>query len=167
MNETPQIYVACLASYNAGHLFGEWLDVDSDAEDLGEAITELISRSPARDAEEYAIHDHENFQGFNVGEFSSLSEVCKAAELIEQHGPAFGAACAVFVNDEIEQALTERYRGAWESAAEYAEDWTDQCGDLANVPDSVRGYIDWESYARDMCITEVRLNGEVHVFDNY
>ena len=30
---TPKIYVACLASYNAGILHGRWIDADQDADD--------------------------------------------------------------------------------------------------------------------------------------
>ena len=30
---TPRIYVACLASYNAGKLVGQWVDADQDPED--------------------------------------------------------------------------------------------------------------------------------------
>jgi len=30
--DTPRIYVACLAAYNAGKLHGEWIDADQDAE---------------------------------------------------------------------------------------------------------------------------------------
>lgn len=40
----PKIYVACLASYNNGHLHGEWFDLDlySDADDLKADIREKV-----------------------------------------------------------------------------------------------------------------------------
>ncbi len=165
MSETPRIYVACLASYNAGCLFGEWMDVDIDAEDLGQQVRDMLAKSPEVGAEEFAIHDHEGFSGFEVGEYSSLSEVCQAAELIAQHGAIFGAACSAF--DGIEgaiQALEERYCGAWDSAADYAQEMAEDCGELANVPERIQWAINWERYANDLCLTEVRIGTEVHIF---
>lgn len=42
--ETMRIYVACLASYNAGRLHGAWFDLDDwqDADDLSEAVKEQV-----------------------------------------------------------------------------------------------------------------------------
>jgi len=68
MADTPRIYVACLAAYNGGTLHGEWIDADQSADDIGEAIKQMLSRSPEPCAEEWAIHDHENFQGIELGE---------------------------------------------------------------------------------------------------
>ena len=46
-NNTYRIYVACLASYNAGRLHGEWFDLEdySDADELQEAIAEKVLRT--------------------------------------------------------------------------------------------------------------------------
>jgi len=42
--ETMRIYVACLASYNAGRLHGEWFDLDDwqDADSLYDAVKEQV-----------------------------------------------------------------------------------------------------------------------------
>ena len=42
--DTPRIYVACLASYNAGILHGEWIDA-TDADEIREAIETMLSKS--------------------------------------------------------------------------------------------------------------------------
>ncbi|QEU33463.1 MULTISPECIES: antirestriction protein ArdA [Stenotrophomonas] len=42
-----QIYVACLASYNAGVLHGEWIDLEGrDADDVGGEIARILRESP-------------------------------------------------------------------------------------------------------------------------
>lgn len=161
---TPRIYVACLASYNAGCLFGEWMDATVDAEDLSEQVRDMLSKSPASGAEEYAIHDHEGFGGFKVGEYSSLSEVCEGAALITEHGAIFGAACSTFGSVEYAIEAMDRYRGAWESAADYAQEWADDCGELANVPERIQWAIDWDHYANSLQLTEIRIGAEVHIF---
>ena len=40
-----QIYVACLASYNNGDLYGKWIDADQDVEDIRNEIAELLRGS--------------------------------------------------------------------------------------------------------------------------
>lgn len=48
-NNSYRIYVACLASYNAGRLHGEWFDLEdyNDADELQEAIAEKVLRTSA------------------------------------------------------------------------------------------------------------------------
>ena len=190
---SPRVWVGCLASYNSGHLFGKWMDADDGEDTLNEQIAALLRYSPCPNvmiecptcegleddctdckgagevpsAEEFHICDKENFGGFDVTRYSPISEVCKAAEMIEQYGAAFGAACSAFCADEVEQALEERYRGEWDSAADYAADWAEQTGGLENVPEQIQWCIDWERYANNMELVEVRTGGKVHIFDRY
>ena len=58
---TPSIFVACLAAYNDGHLHGAWIDATQDPLQIHEEIQEMLDESPVEDAEEWAIHDKENF----------------------------------------------------------------------------------------------------------
>lgn len=47
-----RVYIACLASYNAGILHGEWIDLDGlDADDLREEIADMLRRSPCPNVE--------------------------------------------------------------------------------------------------------------------
>lgn len=41
-----RIYVACLASYNNGRLYGKWIDADQDADAINEEIRLLLKGSP-------------------------------------------------------------------------------------------------------------------------
>jgi len=59
--ETPRIYVACLAAYNAGRLHGRWIDAAQDAADIQAEVRKMLAASPQADAEEWAIHDYEGF----------------------------------------------------------------------------------------------------------
>ena len=38
INYEPQIYIACVASYNNGILYGKWIDVNQDVSTLEEEI---------------------------------------------------------------------------------------------------------------------------------
>jgi antirestriction protein len=75
----PRIYVADLAEYNAGHLVGEWIELDDTdtAEDLAEKIRAFILL-PTH--EEWAIHDYEGFGPIRIGEYDSLETIVKHVE---------------------------------------------------------------------------------------
>jgi antirestriction protein len=78
MNDTPRIYVADLSAYNNAHLHGEWIDCDTDADEVREQIKAMLAASPMVEieaCEEWAIHDYEGFHGITIGEHESLDRV--------------------------------------------------------------------------------------------
>lgn len=153
-NDTPRIYVACLACYNEGRLIGLWHDATdlpepADHPGLGIAYWEALTgcgRYPHH--EEFAIHDHENFEGLSVGEYTPLDDVAELARLIEEHGPAYAA----FVNhtggDGSE--FEESYRGEYESLEDFAVEFLDETGQLDAIPENLRYYFDYEKFANDL-----------------
>lgn len=77
--ETPKIYIVNLSSYNNGNTRGKWYELPVD---IGRVNREL--QLDLEHGEEYAIHDFENFYGFSVGEYSSISELNDYAEKLEE-----------------------------------------------------------------------------------
>ena len=54
--EKPQIYIACLASYNHGILHGRWIDANQSEDELMTEIQEMLDESTIEGAEEFALH---------------------------------------------------------------------------------------------------------------
>lgn len=187
-----KIYVACLASYNAGTLHGAWIDLEGkDSADVGAEIAAMLRASPfpnvrvkdpdtgksVPSAEEWAIHDYES--PVPLGEFAGIEsalEAQKIEELANEFGEDVVSAALQCVDsddsaDDIREALSERYRGVYDTKADFAADLIDECGDLQNVPDSLARYFDYESYARDLelggDVSFVRNSGGLHVFWNH
>jgi len=75
ITDTPRIYVACLAAYNAGILHGEWIGLDQDIDDIWSEIRNMPSSSPEPYAEEWAIHDYDGFGGFHLSEYEGIERV--------------------------------------------------------------------------------------------
>lgn len=161
-----RIYVACLAAYNAGHLHGRWVDALQTEEAINAAIQEVLKSSPVRDAEEYAIHDHDGFQGLYVGEYESIARVVEIAAFIDERGE-LGAQLAVHYGDIecAETALEDHYAGQYESVEDFARELTEETTD---IPENLAYYIDYERMAFDLAINEVTAielsYGEVHIF---
>lgn len=177
----PRLYVASLTDYNAGTLHGVWVDATDDPDDIAEQIAAMLAASPeARafpqggPAEEYAIHDHDGWCGYRVGEYSNIERLHAVAELIEQHGEAvalwlgYDATRSDLDPDDIAERFTEGYAGTFDSEADYAESFYEDAGMVEELPEWVRSHVDWSSIAHDWdCGGEVwfvRGADGLHVF---
>lgn len=163
----PRIYVASLSDYNDGILHGTWLQADQESDDLQEAITEMLAASPTTrrygdPAEEWAIHDYENFGAVRLGEYEPIQTVAAVARGITAHGLAFASWWAMdppeVISDdtELKAAFEEHYLGEYDSVTNYGHQLLDDLGvdpdELPGVPEGLRPYVslDVEAWVRDM-----------------
>lgn len=148
-----RIYVACLASYNNGVLYGRWIDASSDADEMMEEVSAMLKASPIPGAEEWAIHDYEDFP--DLGEHVGLETIAKFVELVEEYDHSFKPTEMAAIVDhfgDIEEAarmLEDNLVGPHDSFLEYASDYADECllGDASEV---VAAYFNYEAFARDL-----------------
>lgn len=174
-HDTPRIYVASLSDYNAGHLHGCWIEANQPVEDIREEIARMLAQSSESPAEEWAIHDYENFGSLRLSEFEDIVRVAEVASLMSVHGPLFAELVSHFGDtsnvDEARRYMEEAYRGAFDSLAEYAQDLVEDCyaDILKSLPDFIRYHIDYECVGLDIelagDIFTVAFDGKVHIFD--
>ncbi len=159
-SDAPCIYVACLAAYNNGKLHGAWIDLSEHTtpEEVDAGISTMLKASPEPDAEGYAIHDHENFEGFKVDEHEDLDYLCAAAEvLLTGDGSTIAAVHAhLGLKDtaegvqEAKAYFEENYAGTARTLEDFAEDFLNETGGLSEMPGDLRPYFDFEKYANDL-----------------
>lgn len=185
-----RIYVACLASYNNGSLHGAWIDCDGkDSDDIRTEVSAMLRASPypnvtvehegkdVPSAEEWAIHDHEGFNGL-IGEYTSFDDVAQIAEALSGDD-AIGFAYLVDhlnmdVSDAIDQAddVTIHQSDAMDLAKDYAESLVDDCysQEIESLPDLIKYNIDYEGIAHDLKqggdICEFTHDGETVLITN-
>jgi antirestriction protein len=110
----------------------------------------MLADSPDPDAEEYAVHDYEDFGGMDDGEYPDIDELAEVGRLIEEHGDAYAAyADNVGWDDATEENFQECYNGEWDSEESFAENLFDDLY-LADVPAFAANYIDYAAFARDL-----------------
>lgn len=169
-----RIYVACLSLHNAGIHHGEWIGANQPADDIRAAISAMLAKSTKLPHGEYAIHDYEGFGKIKLSEYEDIDNVSRLAELLEEHGELFGEVydhCGDI--DEAIEAITDRYRGKFDSLEDYAAEFVGECYSdaIKNLPDIIRNHIDYESIGRDFEIGgdvwTIEMCGKVHVFDSY
>lgn len=160
----PAIYVASLADYNNGVLHGRWIDAAREPDDIYADIDAMLDSSCQPGAEEWAIHDYEQFGSWRVGEHDIIDDVAQVAKGIAEHGYAYAAWADVFDGEAASfdtEAFTEAYLGHYDSVTDYVEQLADDLGyerELDTLPDHLRQYIhiDYAAIARDM-----ELSGDV------
>ena len=157
VQDRPRIYVACLAAYNNGCLHGRWIDATTPDE-IWLEVSAMLRASSEPDAEEWAIHDYEGFEGAHLSEYASFETVCDLADFIGEYGQLAARIHGHYGNDlEQARAAFEDYAGEYRSAADFAEELHTELGTA--IPECLSYYIDWQALARDMA-----LNGEIMVF---
>lgn len=169
MSEEIRIYVTDLAAYNAGILYGLWIDAAQPLEGIQNQVEKMLKASPVQGAEEYAIHDYEGFGGYALGEYEGLDAAHEIVAFIEEYPKFGGELLNHFADiDEARRVADEEYCGCCSSLADYAQELTEE---TVQVPESLAYYIDYQAMGRDM-----ELNGdiftietgiqEIHVFWN-
>lgn len=173
---TPRIYVASLGDYNAGRLHGRWIDADQPVGSIHEQIAQMLAESCEPVAEEWAIHDYENFGSLRLSECEDLGHVAQVAQSMVEHGPLFAELVGHFGGtsgvEEATRYLEEGYCGAFDSLADYVQELVEDCyaDALRDLPDFIKYHIDYEGIGRDLelggDVFTVECGGRVHVFNS-
>ncbi|MFT3714390.1 MAG: antirestriction protein ArdA [Gordonia sp. (in: high G+C Gram-positive bacteria)] len=125
----PRIYVASLADYVNGRLHGRWIDAATDEATIYEQIAGMLAASPEPDAEEFAIHDYDEFGAAQVGEYDQIDDVVKLAKLIAKYGESYASyADSVGITEATEDDFTARYAGNYPSVEAYVDSCIDDWG---------------------------------------
>ena len=174
---TPRVWIGCLACYNAGSLVGDWFDAES-ADEVTLADVHEGSGLDYAECEELWCFDHENIPV--QGELDPLAAAAWGrvyTEVGPKHWPALYA--WVESGDYVAEGtgdlpsisdFEERYQGHWESFEDYARELADDIGLLADVPEEIANYFDWDSWTRDLAFdftTHDNPEGGVFVFRNF
>lgn len=170
----PRIYVRCLAAYNNGILHGRWIDADQDVEALREEVATMLNASPVPEAEEYAIHDHEGFTGYPLGEYEQLAFVSRLAQGITEHGQAFAAYAEWNRQDDPDlEHFSEAHEGTYPTREAWAEEAADEIFEWPRhreaIPEILRPHVRLD--LTDLALTleqyrhVVEGDGEIYVFN--
>lgn len=162
--DVPKIYVACLSAYNNGKLHGKFIDASQGVDHIYEEIKNIMESSPEDDAEEWAIHDYENFGHYKVSEYHDLETLAEVSEFLTNCENKDVASWLIqdYDLEGAKDMLENNFLGVFDSDEDYAYEYVNDCGLLESLPKSLRNYFDYESFGRDM-----ELNGDIFSIDNH
>ena len=163
----PRVYVGTYGKYNNGSIRGAWLNLadyaDKDAFYAACAELHKDEHDP-----ELMFQDHEGIPEGMISESSIEDSLWDWLALDDDDRELL----AVYRSD-VDQAGTidqarDAFMGTFDSEEDWAERYLEDTGLLKEVPESLRGYIDYEKYVRDAGyngMSFVRHDGKVWVFN--
>ena len=162
-----KIYLTDLAAYNKGFLFGEWISLPMDDDELSEAINKVLRGGEAICAIEYGYEEHEEWfvtdfewddiDLCEVSEYEDIFKLNKSLQGIVDAEPyklkAMGFLLSEGIANDIEDAFDKAddviiYEN--QSLEDVAYDLMQECYNADALPSIIANHIDYEGIARDL-----------------
>lgn len=173
-----KLYIASLADYNDGRLYGQWFDLDAydDVDELRDAVEAMLSGSPylaslglsaeeiakhgASNWTEYAVHDMEDCPDFLRSEYTPLSQFFEFRDLVDDCGEDEEAVEAYIdlvgdLDNATARDFADKFVGKYDSEEDFVMSLADD--GVIEIPSHLYGYIDWEALARDYFINDYTM----------
>lgn len=158
--ETPEVWIGCLACYNAGRLIGQWYEAIVAAEVTPEQLHEgKLSQLEALDGgsphEELWVMDHQGFGGLLTGECSPmeaqrLAEVILEVERYNLPVEAFAAWLQGEASVDAVSDFLDVFQGVYDSEQDFAQQLAEDIGALKDDVSWPHDCIDWERATREL-----------------
>lgn len=168
-DNTPSVYVGTYAKYNAGSIAGKWVDLDfCNTPELFDAACRAIHSDEADP--EFMFQDFQNFPREFYGESCLDDRLWDWLELSDDDRELLAVYTKHVDQDGDIDAARDAFMGTADTKRDWAEQWLDDSGQLAELPEWAQNYFDFDAYARD-CeaggdVTFARHNGTLWVFSN-
>lgn len=167
----PSVYVGTYAKYNSGNLAGAWLNLEDYAnlEDFLAACAELHKDEADP---EFMFQDFQGFPREYYSESSLPNALWDWLDLSDDDREllAVYADWTCDKNATIDDAR-DKFQGRYRNREEWAEQYAEETGLLASVPENLRAYFDLDAFARDCEIggnmAFIEHNGETWAFNNH
>lgn len=166
-----KINVTNLKKYNEGALVGEWVSLPH------EGLEEVLEKISNSGNDELFISDYEtDINGLKISEYEDILQLNEIAEEIEgmyeDELIAFQAYLEQYANN-MEQALEEVRQGNYtiyydcDDMSDVAYQVVNESGLLDGVPETIKGYFDYEAYGRDIDIEGTFIQVDNNIIELY
>lgn len=171
------VYLTDLALYNQGRLYGKWITLPMDDDELAKNIAGVLKSGESigyfelgvyEPHEEYFITDFEwdDVSLFDVDEYENISKLNEQLQLIQDASANQLRAMKFLLDESIAKDLEDAYYKADDvtihkdsSMSDVAYDFINECYDLSKLPALITNNIDYESIAQELeldgCFTTV------------
>lgn len=162
---TMRVYVGTYAKYNAGSLFGKWLNLDYYV-DKSEFIAACRELHKDEADPELMFQDYEDIPNWMISESNIDDCVWEFMEAYDEFGGDTVMAYVDCFGSWDKSQFHERYLGRYDSWVDMAEELLDKTGHLDELPEWAQPYFDYEAYARDIRLSRDLVEHDGHFFWN-
>lgn len=165
-----KINVTNLKKYNEGALVGEWVSLPH------EGLEEILDKISNNGKDELFISDYEtDINGLKVAEYDDILQLNEIAEEIDNLSDDEVIALQAYLEqyNDIEQALEEVRQGNYtiyydcDDMSDVAYQVVNESGLLDGVPETIKGYFDYEAYGRDIDIEGTFIQVDNNIIELY
>lgn len=154
---TPAIYVGTWQQYNAGSLYGQWFDL-TEFDDKDDFYAACHALHAGEADPELMFQDIEGIPGQFASESSiSWPFIDAWKQAFEDGNAAAFVAWSGYTGRCDYDAFENAYCGEAESEEAFATGQLEDSGVLNEIPEALRGYFDYEAWARDLFLNEYDL----------
>ena len=144
-----QVYVGTYAKYNNGNLAGAWLSLgEHDTAEAFDAAARKLHNNE-RDPE-LMFQDCQGFPDEFYGESWLDERIWEWLALDKRERAVVEAWLDSVGGTESIQYILDHHVGSADSWDDYVADYIEQTGMLDSMPESLRGYFDFDAYGRDL-----------------
>lgn len=166
-----KIFISNLKEYNEGQIIGEWVSLPC------EGLEEVLDKISNNGNDELFISDYEtDISGLKVSEYDNILELNDMTEEIDNLSDdeviAFQAYLEQYTND-LQQALDAVRQGNYriyyncDNMEDVAYQVVNESGLLDGVPETIKGYFDYEAYGRDIDIEGTFIQVDNNIIELY
>lgn len=165
-----KIYVTNLSKYNEGVLVGEWVSLPC------EGLEEVLDKISNNGNGELFISDYEtDISNLKISEYDDILQLNEIAEEIDNLSDDEVIALQAYLEqyNDIEQALEEVRQGNYtiyydcDDMSDVAYQVVNESGLLDGVPETIKGYFDYEAYGRDIDIEGTFIQVDNNIIELY
>lgn len=165
-----KIFISNLKEYNEGQIIGEWVDLPC------EGLEEVLDKISNNGNDELFISDYEtDISGLKVSEYDNILELNDMTEEIDNLSDDEVIAFQAYLEqyNDIEQALEEVRQGNYtiyydcDDMSDVAYQVVNESGLLDGVPETIKGYFDYEAYGRDIDIEGTFIQVDNNIIELY
>ena len=165
-----KIFISNLKEYNNGKIIGEWVSLPC------EDIKEVLDKISNNDNDELFISDYEtDISNLKISEYDDILQLNEIAEEIDNLSDDEVIALQAYLEqyNDIEQALEEVRQGNYtiyydcDDMSDVAYQVVNESGLLDGVPETIKGYFDYEAYGRDIDIEGTFIQVDNNIIELY
>ncbi|HKZ20341.1 MAG TPA: antirestriction protein ArdA [Acidimicrobiia bacterium] len=176
--DTPRVWVGCLACYSTGRLVGDWFDASEAGDITIDQVHDLYAKAGSlrlidvAEHEELWVFDHENFHGLLMGECSPAfaQHLAERIETVTELGYPVAAYAAHedYTGSSSVVEFEDAYNGKHDSEEDFARGLADELGLIPENYQWPVSCIDWEQATRELFMGDYwsspAPDGGVYVF---
>ena len=165
-----KIFISNLKEYNNGKIIGEWVSLPC------EGLEGVLNKISNNGNDELFISDYEtDISNLKISEYDDILQLNEIAEEIDNLSDDEVIALQAYLEqyNDIEQALEEVRQGNYtiyydcDDMSDVAYQVVNESGLLDGVPETIKGYFDYEAYGRDIDIEGTFIQVDNNIIELY